>query len=44
MTLPTKAHYEEGHLVVKVERAAHTEGEGPAVAEVDNSFDLHYQY
>ncbi|KAH7923124.1 hypothetical protein BV22DRAFT_1130904, partial [Leucogyrophana mollusca] len=33
MTLPTKAHYEEGHLVVKVERAAHTEGEGPAVAE-----------
>ncbi|KAH7919894.1 hypothetical protein BV22DRAFT_1074770, partial [Leucogyrophana mollusca] len=27
MTLPAKAPYEEGHLVIKVERAAHTEGE-----------------
>ncbi|KAH7919773.1 hypothetical protein BV22DRAFT_844966, partial [Leucogyrophana mollusca] len=33
MTLPAKAPHEDGHLIVKVERTAHTEAERPVVGE-----------
>ncbi|KAH7916949.1 hypothetical protein BV22DRAFT_1135853, partial [Leucogyrophana mollusca] len=33
MTLPARAPYEEAHLIVKVEQAAHTEGERRVVGE-----------
>ncbi|KAH7917587.1 hypothetical protein BV22DRAFT_1135285 [Leucogyrophana mollusca] len=43
MPLPAKAPHEEGHLIVKAERAAHTEAKRPGVGEVDDSLHLHCQ-